>query len=94
MTERTRDPYFLGWRTTLDICYIICVFSPFIIPLSKLYRSSSDSAVLIMCLSHICLSDSAILKRCERRVFIRVGPLYDHEHMSWRPQVPSKIMTS
>ena len=48
--------------------------------LSKPCSTSSSSAAvrLLVWISSVCLSDSALLERGVRRVFIPVGPLYEH----------------
>ena len=61
------------------MCDIRSVISLLNILLSKLYSSSSGSAVLIPCLDLVCqsVSLSGLLERGERWVFIPVGHLYD-----------------
>ena len=61
MTEVSRDPESLGGRTTWEKSDITGVISILNILLSKLYSSSSDSAVVITCLDLVCLSGSVFL---------------------------------
>ena len=61
-----------------EICDLTGVISLLNIPLSKLYISSSASAVLIACLHLVCPSESALQERGEKQVFISVGPLCEH----------------